>query len=199
MTSLIYNNLFIYRLLMNVLYLGKYTERFDDIIKLIDPKKEKFITELCYGDVHIAEWCKANSVNWTWIDINQKFVNFAIKKRFNAICLDLKKESAFPVVDTVIIAGSLYHFHGILDEFLLKIMSSCSRLIISEPIHNLSNSGGFIGRIASHSANAGNGAEEFRYDKKELIKTLAELCGNRWILHIVNDQKRDIILEVTWK
>ncbi len=80
---------------MNVLYLGKYTERFDDIIKLIDPKKEKFITELCYGDVHIAEWCKANSVNWTGIDINQKFVYFAIKKGFNAICLDLKKESAF--------------------------------------------------------------------------------------------------------
>ena len=58
MTSLIYNNLFIYRLLIYVLYLGKYTERFDDIIKLIDPKKEKFITELCYGDVHIEDGVK---------------------------------------------------------------------------------------------------------------------------------------------
>ena len=86
-----------------------------------------------------------------------------------------------------------------LDEFLLKIMNSCSRLLISEPIHNLSNSAGLIGRIASHSANAGNGTEEFRYDKKELIKTLEELCGNRWILQIINDQKRDIILEVTCK
>ena len=48
--------------------------------------------------------------------------NFAIKKGFNAICLDLKKAKVFPIVDTFIIVGSLYHFHEMLDEFLLIIM-----------------------------------------------------------------------------
>ena len=199
MTSLIYKNRFIYKLIVNILYLGKYVEKFDDIVKLIDPKKEKSIVELCYGDVYIAEWCKANTVNWTGFDINQKFVNFALKQGFNAICLDLKKAKVLPIVDTFIIVGSLYHFHEMLDEFLLIIMNSCSRLMISEPIHTLSNSGGLIGRIARHSANAGNGPEEFRYDKEKLTKILTELCEDRWILHIVNDQKRDIILEITWK
>ena len=199
MKSLVYKNIVIYRVVMNILYSGKYIKRFEDIVETIDPGKEKSIIELCFGDIFIAEWCKQNKVNWLGFDMNDEFVNFALKKGFNAISMNIRLASKFPKADTFVISGSLYHFNDILDEFLLKIMNSCSRLIISEPVNTLTNRSGVIGKIAGQSANAGSGPEDFRFDKEKLINLLNELCHDRWILNEINAKNKDIILDIKWK
>ena len=48
--SIIYRNIYIYRILMNILYRMKYLTRFHDIIDLMKPS-DKTVLDLCFGDV----------------------------------------------------------------------------------------------------------------------------------------------------
>jgi ubiquinone/menaquinone biosynthesis C-methylase UbiE len=66
---------------MNVLYLGKYKQRFAPIIDQIKmlPENSK-ILELCFGDIVIADHCKKNRLEWIGMDINESFVRQAQKK-----------------------------------------------------------------------------------------------------------------------
>ena len=79
--SIIYQHILLYRFFMDILYVGKYKQRFIPIInqiKLLPVNSQ--ILELCFGDIAIADFCKKNRYNWIGLDINKSFVEHAQKK-----------------------------------------------------------------------------------------------------------------------
>jgi len=189
--SLVYKNICIYRLLMNVLYLGKYKRRFERINSIIN-KNTKNVIEYCFGDIYIARFCKNRNIQWTGYDLNKNFVKYAKKHGYAAINEDITKFSNFPNCDTCIIIGSLYHFNNECFDLLQKMIKSSKQIIISEPIKNLSSSKGIIGYIAKRSANVGKGQEVFRFNEKSLIELIHKLNVKYKIISI----DKDIIIEI---
>ena len=197
-TSLIYKNIHFYRFLMNILYAGNYKKRFSKIIDVIEQEAPKSVLELCFGDTFIAAYCSKKNIVWTGIDINEHFVERATKKGFKAICSDILLPGSFGTNDLCLISGSLYHFNPSqrIDLFQ-KMLSASKKIIICEPIRNLSDQKGLIGFIARRSANAGKGNEHFRYNEQSLQAVLHELGKILGFTHkVVGVIKKDIIIVI---
>src|SRR5215211_7314719 len=128
--SIIYRNLLIYRLVMNLLYTGGYRQRFKKIEDVLDKIQPQNVLELCFGDTYIATYCKRNGIQWQGIDINDSFVAAAVRKGYIARQADLLSLKKLPQSDLCIISGSLYHFNQNIHQFLQLILSSTSNIII---------------------------------------------------------------------
>jgi hypothetical protein len=199
--SIIYRHILWYRIFMNVLYRGKYKQRFAPIIDQIKllPYNSK-ILELCFGDVVIAEHCKRNRYEWTGLDINKSFVKYAQKQGYFAQAADLTTVLTLPSADLSIIIGSLYHFHSNTQQILGKILQASDQVIISEPVLNLSSSKGIIGAIAKRSANAGKGNELFRYTRSSFLDMVQTQSGVlNFQYEILSDQGKDLIVKLVKK
>jgi hypothetical protein len=157
---------------MSLLYGGKYYGRYKSIIRYIDGKK---VTELCFGDTVIADHCRKNGISWSGLDIHEPFVKNAANKGFKAEKSDIRTLSGFPPADTCIISGSLYHFHDALEPLLGKMLASAPLIIISEPVRNLSDNPGIIGKLAKASATVDGEPQHFRYTDKTLPEALEKL------------------------
>ncbi len=195
-TSLVYKNIGIYRMVMNVLYTGSYKKRFQLICDAIEKEKPQQVLELCFGDIVVADYCKSKSIQWQGYDLNTNFVEHALKNGFNAKCQDLLAVDEFPINDVTLISGSLYHFtNEQLAQLLKKIVHSTSKLIISEPIINLSDSKGILGYIARRQANAGKGNERFRYNKETFTKKMEEVSKEfNLTLEVLGFIKKDMVI-----
>ncbi|MBI5219670.1 MAG: class I SAM-dependent methyltransferase [Bacteroidia bacterium] len=193
--SIIYRNIHVYRMAMNLLYAFGYRQRFRDVMALISGRDKK-ILELCFGDIYIAEECKTKNIEWTGMDINERFVGYASGKGYNAICADLLKTDEFPTSDACIMMGSFYHFYPEVETMLVKMLRSAPKIIISEPVRNLSSAKGFIGMVSRKLSNAGKGPESFRFDEKSIVDTFNELCYKYKFTYKVISKKRDILIEI---
>lgn len=179
---------------MSLLYRGNYYQRFDPVFKHITGKK---VTELCFGDTIIAEHCKKNGIAWNGIDINEDFVKNALKKGFTAEQQDLERNNTLPQADTCIICGSLYHFHKDQESLFRKMLDCANRVIISEPVINLSNNKGIIGKLAKASANVNGKTQAFRYTEKILLEKIEELSKKLIFKYTVEQQfKKDLIIVI---
>lgn len=178
---------------MNTLYMGNYYRRYLPICELIKGN----VLELCFGDTIIADFCKKNNIQWKGIDINERFVDIARKKGFNAECDSVLSAKAFSVAETCVISGSLYHFHNNLEELFEKMLKCAPVLIISEPVINLGNCNGIIGKLAKSSATINGEKQTFRYTEKSLIDALNLLqLKFNFNYKIVNRFNKDIIIAV---
>lgn len=191
--SLIYSDIRIYRLLMNVLYGGRYERRFEPVVRLIG-KQTRSVCELCFGDTRIAEHCRARNIEWTGLDMNPVFCRTARENGFRVVEGDLFAQD-LPTADVYVMSGSLYHFHDRLEELVDRIFDRTERWILSEPIRSVSQRGDLLGRIARRSADPGDGIAAFRYDEHTLRSAL-EALGLRVTEHARN---RDIVVEVRRK
>jgi len=177
---------------MQFLYGFRYFKRYKYAISNINGES---VLELCFGDIVIADFCFRNKIKWTGYDINQRFVNRAIKKGHNAMFCDLRTFKKITKADNCIIVGSLYHFIDIINSFMQLIFNSADRVIISEPIKNISSGNKRINRFAALLSNAGNGHETFRFSEHGLIKTL-EYYSEKYNFTISKKEfyKKDIIV-----
>jgi len=195
-TSFIYRNIFIYRLLMSVLYGFNYKKRFLDVIKHI-PQDSIKVLELCFGDIYIAEYCISKNMQWTGIDINKKFINYAVSKGYDARFEDISNLERFPKADVLIMMGSFYHFHGNAESLLSRMLAAAETVIISEPVVNLSNVSGIIGKIAKKSADAGKGHENFRYNAESFSGMLEDMRLTVGFEYKIASKKRDMVAVLT--
>ncbi len=192
-TSLIYRNIQVYRLVMNLLYLGRYRQRFEDIISLLE-QQDQHIVELCFGDIFIAEYCKKSARQWVGYDINDAFVNHALKLGHNAVSTDILSLESLPKADILIFAGSLYHFNQNLDK-IWQLMTSCApRIILSEPIKNITSNKNFLGKIGARASTVRDGAEAFRYDRNSLIEMLDCFKEPYNFTYEIVSEKKDILI-----
>jgi hypothetical protein len=194
MTSLIYSNVRIYRLAMNLLYGGAYRERFSRVIDVIGGGV-KSVCDLCFGDTLLAEWCRENDVTWTGIDLNESFCARARRLGFDAINGDLFS-AELPRADVYVMAGSLYHFQDRLPELFETVWQRTSRFIISEPVQNLSSRPGLLGWYARRSANPGDGHATFRYNENTLQRALGKMREIHGFSLRVVSVERDLIAEL---
>lgn len=196
--SFIYQSLPIYRLIMNILYRGKYNERFYPVIEYIKQLPPgSSVLELCFGDVFLADYCKRSDFRWTGFDINEHFVTIAQRKGYDAHQADLEKLGGFPKADICIMMGSLYHFHPNVPVMLAKMLRASKTVVISEPISNLSSSNGIIGFLARRSANAGKGNESFRFQRESFLAMLNENAPPLdYAITATQDNGKDIIVKL---
>jgi hypothetical protein len=192
-TSLIYRNIWIYRLVMNLLYLGRYRRRFKDITNLLE-QKDNNIVELCFGDIFIAEYCKESARHWVGYDINDVFVNYALKHGHNAVSTDILSLESLPDADVLIFAGSLYHFNENMHK-IWQLMTSCaSKIILSEPVKNITSIKNFVGKIGARASTVRNGAEAFRFDRRSLIEMLDRFKETYNFTYEIVSEKKDILI-----
>jgi hypothetical protein len=195
--GLIYRSLWLYRMIMNVLYTAGYKNRFEKVILVLKKLKPSQVVELCFADIFIAEYCKSKGIGWQGFDSNEYFVKRARSKGFNAENIDLSVISKLPKADAYVIMGSLYHFSESDNNILAKMLESSNKIIISEPIKNLSDQKGVIGWIAKKMSNAGKGDEGFRYNIttfKEMLE--AESLKLNFTFTVVDFYKKDIIVVI---
>jgi hypothetical protein len=192
-TSLIYRNIWIYRLVMNLLYLGRYRRRFKDITNLLE-QKDNNIVELCFGDIIVAEYCKESARHWVGYDINGVFVNYALKHGHNAVSTDILSLESLPDADVLIFAGSLYHFNENMHK-IWQLMTSCaSKIILSEPVKNITSIKNFVGKIGARASTVRNGAEAFRFDRRSLIEMLDRFKETYNFTYEIVSEKKDILI-----
>jgi hypothetical protein len=182
---------------MNLLYNGGYYKRFDAIRKLINGQK---VVEFCFGDTIIADFCKKNGIDWTGYDINPVFVKNATDKGFTAYLADLNETDEFHSADICIIAGSFYHFHSDPSKILKKMFSCSNTIILSEPVMNLSDRKGIIGKLAKASADVNGKEQGFRFTEMSLLKVLNELSKELNFNYNVSRRiSKDLIISITKK
>lgn len=196
--SFIYRSLIIYRIAMNILYLGKYKMRFQPLIQQIQGLTTGTrILELCFGDVYLAEYCRKHGYEWTGIDINSHFVATARKLGFDARYADLAQLEVLPPADLCIMMGSLYHFHPDPAIILRKMFIASDQIVISEPVLNLSSQPGIVGFLAKRAASVGKGVEDFRYTRESFMNMLennSRVIGYR--IAEVEDHGKDLIVKL---
>ncbi|MBI2612561.1 class I SAM-dependent methyltransferase [Candidatus Kaiserbacteria bacterium] len=193
--SIIYRSIYLYRAVMWLLYLGKYRKRFTRITDLLR-ESDKTVLELCFGDIYIAEYCKAHSKKWIGYDISEHFVTYARRIGFDARREDISLLAKFPENDVCVMIGSLYHFHKELRELFGKILHAAPRFILSEPVINWTNKGGFLSSLARLFTGAGKGHESFRFDEASLIETLEALKRELRFDYKVVHKDRDMVVEI---
>lgn len=177
---------------MQLLYKGKYEQRFEKIIPLI---KGNSVTELCFGDTYIAEYCKAKNIQWKGIDLNPVFIEKAKEKGFDVMKGELKKMDSFPKAETFLMMGSLYHFHADLGTLLDKILQATSFLIISEPIDNIAGKKGFISKLAGKISAFEGENQDFRFDKNSLLQSLESLSLKlNFTFKVMEEGKKDWLI-----
>ncbi len=180
---------------MNILYCGKYRIRINDVINTLT-SNDKSVLDLCFGDILLATYCKKHTIIWTGYDINDQFVRYAFRHGFNAKQINLLKQEHFEKADVCLMSGSLYHFHHDLETILKKMLDASPKLIISEPIQNISSSSGIIGYLAQYMTNAGKGKETFRFNEKSFVTMLEHYkCIIGFEYRIVS-VKKDILVEI---
>ncbi|MFI5150502.1 MAG: hypothetical protein ACHQRM_12265 [Bacteroidia bacterium] len=193
---MVYKNIYAYRLVMNLLYTGTYTKRFRAITALLNEMQPASVFELCFGDIQVASYCREHGIKWTGWDINTGFVKYAIRKGYNAEVHNVTDGTLFPESEVCIIAGSLYHFQEDgLKPMLENIFNSTTKLIISEPVLNLSASQGLLGHMARRFSTTKLGEVPFRYNKESLLKALDKLAAPlAFRYRVVCDYKKDLVI-----
>jgi hypothetical protein len=192
--SLVYSHIIVYRLVMNVLYRGGYRRRFERVLEHV-PAATRSLCDLCFGDTYVAEWCRARGITWTGIDLNRVFCERAVRRGFDAVCTDLLTAD-LPVADVYVMAGSLYHFHQTLPLLLDRILARTKRLILSEPVRNLSADRGLLGWFARRAADPGTGRAEFRFDAERLIAALRTEQERLGFKLSILSSDRDLVVEI---
>ena len=181
---------------MNILYLGKYKRRFKDITSLI-LKEDKSVVDLCFGETFIANYCFKNNIEWTGYDISEYFVKRAKKLNFNAFQLDVLEIEASLRFDVCIIIGSLYHFEKNIDFIFEKMCTISSKIIISEPIKNLTNGNAIFRYFAKKMTKSGKGEESYRYRKETLISELKKQKQKFHFSYKIVKENRDLLILIT--
>jgi hypothetical protein len=180
---------------MNLLYKGRYQERFEVISRLIKGTK---VTELCFGDTIIARYCRKNNISWKGYDTNDAFVNEAKAQNYNAEMSDINDIESFEKADTCIMSGSLYHFHNSLEEIIKKMLDCAPHVIISEPILNLSASRGIIGKLAKGAANVNGGEHGFRFTEESFLREVIKASKKlNFTFKVSEYHSKDIIIEIS--
>lgn len=195
-TSLIYKDPRIYAFFMRFLYGRNYQDRFQSIAEEI-PDGVK-VLDLCCGDCAIYTLVLKDRVHYTGVDINTNFIEHGRRKGINILPLDVLNDE-LPFSDFTIMQASLYQFIPQHNKIVEKMLDSTgNRVIISEPIKNLSTSNNpVISFIARRSADPGTGMKTNRFTEgsfriffqtnyDDLIERFKYVPGKRELLVILN-------------
>lgn len=181
---------------MRFIYGKNYQARFQSLAEEIPDNIN--VLDVCCGDYGLYTRQLKGRVKYVGIDINESFINKAKKELITILPLNIVTDD-LPFSDYVIMQASLYQFmpnHKLIIDKLIN--SANKKVIISEPVRNLSNSRSkIISFIARYSANPGTGHKIDRFNEesfrdiffrnfKERIEKFKFIPGNRELMVILN-------------
>jgi SAM-dependent methyltransferase len=164
--SLIYRSPRIYDAVMHVLYGRHARARVAAVAELVHPHAS--VVELCCGTArlyrdHLRDW----HADYLGLDLNPRFVEAARHAGACAEVRDVGDGAPLPPADVIVIQASLYHFLPEPERIVDRMLAAArSRVIVSEPVRNLSMSGvGLVAALARRSADPGGGGGDRRFDE----------------------------------
>lgn len=167
--SLIYKSTSIYELAMLLLYGRHYPSRYRAIANLIPPGSS--VLDLCCGPAFLYQrYLRKKSVQYTGLDINEKFIDQLNRQGGSGKVWDLRTDEPLPAADYEIMQASLYHFLPDPSAIVNRMLQAAKKqVIIAEPIRNLATSNSrilsWLGRL---STNPGSGEQHLRFDEASL-------------------------------
>jgi len=178
--SPIYSNPTLYHFLMRTLYRKNFKARYQVIADEIPERIS--VVDVCAGDAYLYfNFLIKKSIRYTALDNSPYFLRWAQKKG-----IDYRKVNVFfdeiPKGDVVVMMASLYQFIPKEKEVLQKLICSArQKVIISEPISNISSSHiGIIARIANRLTTPFEVSNPYageRFDEERLISLLTSFHG----------------------
>jgi hypothetical protein len=198
--SPIYFNPTLYHFLMHTLYGKNFNSRYQVIANEIPERVS--VVDVCAGDAYLyTNFLNKKSIRYTALDNSPYFLRWGQKKG-----IDYRKVNVFfdeiPKGDVVVIMASLYHFIPKEKEILHKLVRSArQKLIISEPISNLSSSHfGIIARISNLLTTPFEDTGQYvgeRFDEERItsllkafpgFKRLTKIPGGREIVGVISGE-----------
>jgi SAM-dependent methyltransferase len=173
--ALVYRSPVLYELAMLGLYGRHYADRHRTIAELIPAGSS--VLDLCCGPGTLFErHLRRKGVEYTGLDVNSRFVARVARLGGRGLAWDLRREDPLPRADVVLMAASLYHF---LPDPAPVVERMCRaarrRVIISEPIRNLTNGRHrLLGRLARRLTAVGDTGER-RFTEQSLDRFVAAL------------------------
>jgi SAM-dependent methyltransferase len=174
--GLVYRSPLLYELVMLGLYGRHYPARYRALAQLIAPGSS--VVELCCGPGFLYErQLRQKRVDYLGLDFNPRFIARIASLGGRGEVRDLHAEQPLPQADIVLMQASLYHFLPDAAPILERMRAAAqSRLIIAEPIRNLSNSRvPVVAALAARQTNAGSGAQVHRFTESSLDALLQSI------------------------
>jgi hypothetical protein len=153
-----------YRLIERILYGRSYRRHYEALRREIGTFS---VLELCCGDCQIVDYLQGNT--YQGMDINPRFVNHARMRGLNVSLQDVSV-GALPQAECVLIHNSLYQFFPHYEKLIDKALASAQKkLIISEPVINLSSSSSrVVSFMAKRATIVGKGSSGKRFNYREM-------------------------------
>jgi len=174
MQSPIYWHPFLYQSAIRFTYGKHYISRYKQLEKHIP--KHADLLELCMGDCFFyLNFLRQKQINYKCADINEVFVKAAKQKQIEAFQLNIFTDD-IPTCDYILLQGSLSYFIPHEKQIIQKLLVACRKqLIISENIHNLSNSRSPIKSWIGEKFSAPDfGQSKIKFTKETLTKTFSD-------------------------
>ena len=178
--SLIYSSPWIYQAVMRLLYGRHFQSRYTALAAEIEPGAQ--VLDVCAGDCYLyLNYLKAKGVDYTALDASPEMVAAAVQRGVKARIFDLWTGEVRPA-NVVVLQASLYQFYEHAETVLLKLQRSArQRLIVAEPVRNLSDSPlGWLAQL-SHSLTVPDAANEQysgqRFNEESLAYLFTSIPG----------------------
>ncbi len=178
-TSLIYRSATGYELLMRGLYGRHYADRMRSVAEQVPSGST--VLELCCGPGTLyTRYLRERVSGYVGLDVNETFVTKLRAQGVDARVIDLADPQApLPGADVAIIHASLYHFLPGADALVDRMLAAAAdRIIVAEPIRNLSSSRlPGVGLLGRRAADPGVGGHEQRFTEATLDQLMAPYAG----------------------
>ena len=168
-TSLIYKSGRLYEAAMLLLYGRHYFTRYRVIADMI-PDQASVLDTCCGPAVLYKRHLAGKRVDYTGLDINERFIRKLHSIGVDAKVWDLRGDTALPSADYVIMQASLYHFLPDAFPVVGRLLDAArKRLIIAEPITNLATSRVWLlSKLGRRFTDSGHGKEALRFTEESL-------------------------------
>ena len=135
----LYNYPGAYRFVMKCLYRDDYNGKFFHIAKEIPEGSS--VVDICAGDGALFRAClKEKQVNYLALDSSPQMVAECERQGLKTQLFDCWSD-VIPSGDVIVMSSSLYQFLPDCEEILRRMLNAARhKVIITEPIHNLSSS-----------------------------------------------------------
>src|SRR5262249_31670204 len=167
--SLIYQSSLLYELVMAVLYGRHYFARYRSLDGLIPAGAR--VLDLCCGPATLYfRYLRHRGVQYTGLDINEKFIRNLVRKGGQGQVWDLRQDGPLPQADYVIMQASLYHFLPDAGRIVDRMLEAArQQVIIAEPVRNLANARiPLLAFLARRQTDPGSGKQVCRFTEETL-------------------------------
>ena len=132
-------------------------------------ENDSSIVDLCcgFGDFYTYA-LRDKNIKYKGVDLSEEFAVYAIKKGIDVQRGNIENYE-FPSADYYTMIGSLYHFQNPQEIISRMLVASRKKVLIMEPIRNLTNSKyKIISKLSRHLTNEGNNHNDFRFSEQTL-------------------------------